>query len=180
MHVRAYLGGAFLISLSTFGSITADAEDWKITGTDLVRYSTHGQIVHGHKFGFVKPPGRCDTDVLWLSWSSYNPEALSANGADAFFAADVDGTQFKIGVRARKAGKLTPILFVVAFSDFIAGPKLIELLKSSTEIKLTIDGPDSIAKLFDIKSDVFSLDGFEPSRQRATQFCKLAKLDRKL
>ena len=179
MNVRACLAGAFLISMSTFVSFTAGAEDWKITGTDLVRYSTHGQIVHGHQFGFVKPPGRCDTDVIWLSWSSHTPEALSAKGADAVFAANVDGTQFKIGVRARTAGHLTPNLIVVAFSDFIAGPKLIELLKSSNQITLTIDGPDSIAKLFDIKSDVFSLDGFGSNRRRAMQFCELAKSDAK-
>ena len=98
MKVQAYLGGVFLIAQCALGSIAAGAQDWEVTGTDLVRYSTHGQVVHGHRFGFVKPPGQCDTDVLWLSWSSHNEEALSVKGADATFAADVDGTKFKMEV----------------------------------------------------------------------------------
>ena len=169
MKVQAYLGGVFLIAQSTFGAIAAEAQDWEVTGTDLIRYSTHGQVVHAQKFAFVKPPGQCDTDVLWLSWSSHNEEALTVKGAEAIFAADVDGTEFEMEVRARIAEKPWPILTVVAFSDFVAGPKLIELLKSGSKITLTIDGPD-------IKSDEFSLKGFGTSRQRAGQFCKLAKL----
>ena len=174
MKARIYLAGTFLI-FQTW-SIAAAASDWEVTGTDLIRYSTHGEMVHGHQFGFVKLPGRCDVDILWLSWSSYNPAALSAKGANAIFAADVDGTKFKMEVRAKIAKTPWSILTIVAFSDFVAGPGLIELLKSGSKITLTIDGPESVNKLFDIKSDVFSLKGFGPSRHRAAQFCNLAKL----
>ena len=133
MKVRTCLGAAFLIVQSTFWPFAAGAQDWEVIGTGLIRYTTHGQVVHGHQFGFVKPPRQCDADVLWLSWSSHHPEAPTIRGADAVFAADVDGTKFKMGVRARIAEKPWSILTVVAFSDYFAGPKLIELLKSGSD-----------------------------------------------
>ncbi|MDA9155515.1 hypothetical protein N9N95_00990, partial [Methylophilaceae bacterium] len=40
-------------------------EDWEVdTYNNIVRYSTHGSIVHGHRFGWIKKAGNCDTDIL--------------------------------------------------------------------------------------------------------------------
>ena len=40
-------------------------EDWEVDKyNNIVRYSTHGSIVHGHRFGWIKKAGNCDTDIL--------------------------------------------------------------------------------------------------------------------
>ena len=39
-------------------------EDWEVDKyNNIVRYSTHGSIVHGHRFGWIKKAGNCDTDI---------------------------------------------------------------------------------------------------------------------
>ena len=38
---------------------------------DIIRYSTNGTNVNGHKFGWLIKPGACDVDVLYLAISTY-------------------------------------------------------------------------------------------------------------
>ena len=46
-------------------------EDWEVDKyNNMVRYSTHGSIVHGHRFGWIKKAGNCDIDILATSIST--------------------------------------------------------------------------------------------------------------
>ena len=54
-------------------------EDWEVDRyNNIVRYSTHGSIVHGHRFGWIKKAGNCDTDILatTISTKKINKERL--------------------------------------------------------------------------------------------------------
>lgn len=152
-----------------------DESAWRISNTSgLVRYISHGTTVHGHKFGFLKQSGRCQSDILWLSWSSTVPQVEQLVGSEVTFLIDVDGTAFEIGVDMRFISALTPMntMFVALFTNFIAGSKFIDLLSHGTSIKIKIVGPPEASKLFDIPSDNFSLIGFAKARQQAEAICE--------
>jgi len=44
---------------------------------DIIRYSTNGSVVNGHKFGWLIKPGACDVDVLYLAISTYKSNAAT-------------------------------------------------------------------------------------------------------
>ncbi len=54
-------------------------EDWEVDRyNNIVRYSTQGSIDHGHRFGWIKKAGNCDTDILatTISTKKINKERL--------------------------------------------------------------------------------------------------------
>ena len=58
-----------LILLSIGLTSNSMAEDnWSLI--DDTRLITHGDIVWGHQFGFMKNLRFCDSDILLVSWSS--------------------------------------------------------------------------------------------------------------
>ena len=143
---------------------------WRISNiSGLVRYTAHGTVVHGHKFGFVKMAGRCNVDLLWLTWSSFNPEVMKLVGSEVTFLIDVDGTTFKIGVNLDSTSTLIPFTTIALFTNFVAGPDFIELLSLGEKIGITISGP--ARELFDLPHDEFSLAGFAVARQKAKKAC---------
>ena len=85
---------------------------------------------------------------------------------------NVDGTAFEIGANLIAASNLTPRLSVAAFSNFVASPNLVKLLKRGRTIKIDIVGPSGAIKRFDISSDTFNLNGYIASRLRAKELCE--------
>lgn len=167
----------FAIDDTTFikqvkASLSEDAA-WQVsTNSGHVRYSTHGTIVYGHKFGFVKLARRCDDDILWLSWSSDDPRVKRLVKSKVKLLIDVDGISFRIGVDLTTASSLIPLTTVVLFTNFLVGPTFVDLLNQGKKIGITISGPPSASQLFDIRSDEFTLAGFAVARQQAKKTCE--------
>ena len=162
----------FLIDmgLSDKASLSEDAA-WQVsTNSGHVRYSTHGTTVRGHQFGFVKLARRCDDDILWLSWSSDDPQVKRLIKSKVKLLIDVDGISFRIGVDLTTASSLIPLTTVVLFTNFLAGPTFVDLLNRGKKIGITISEPAS--QLFDLPHDEFSLAGFAVARQQAKKTCE--------
>lgn len=148
-------------------------KDWSVNTQDtLVRYITNGNTIHGHQFGFIKRADNCNQDILWLSWSTYEKGMEDFKGSDATVQFSVDGTQFQIEISLLHVYEFTPVLTVVAFTNFVAGEKLISLLKKGHKIETAIISPKELANKFDIPTDSFSLIGFTASRIKAKEFCE--------
>ena len=152
-------------------------EDWEVDRyNNIVRYSTHGSIVHGHRFGWIKKAGNCDTDILatTISTKKINKERLygfkgesinlrinfpQAEGEDpAIINTDLIGV-FDFAT-----------LKIAFFGNFIQGQMFDSLMAYFNTIKVEITNPHKI--YFDIPSDEYSLNGYVAAKLKAKELCE--------
>ena len=148
-------------------------KDWNVNTHDkFVRYMTNGDTVHGHQFGFIKMIENCNTDLLWISWSTYEDGIDAFKGSDAIIQLRIGETQIQIDVTILSVKNLAHTLKVIGFSNFVAGEKLIQLLNKEQKVEVTIIAPEALVSKLDISTDTFSLSGFRPSMLKAKEFCE--------
>lgn len=135
------------------------------------RFVTHGAVVWGHKFGFLRESGYCDLDHLRISWSSTR-SVDDLRGTRATLQLDTGTMSVEIPMDLVATAPLTPQLRLIAFANFIAGTKLIEALSGGGVLVVKVIGPDELVSRLDILSDTFSLNGFAASRDSATTACR--------
>ncbi|MCK5305724.1 MAG: hypothetical protein KAJ66_01155 [Candidatus Omnitrophica bacterium] len=165
------------ILVSTFPSFKAvgggfeDAQpenkEWDVrTTSDIVRYASHGNIIYGHEFGFIKKAGN-NVDMLWISWSTSEDGLEQFKGKNCTFLIDIDGELFEVELCMVGVYELTTLTTVVFFTNGIASPKLIKALEEGELANIEIVGPKKILDYFDIPSDSFNIDGYVEGRQKA-------------
>ena len=151
--------------------LDTDPEGWRVTSSEgRTFYKTHGEVVFGHEFGFFKPDGSCDTDVLWLTFSTYE------NGLERFEGEDVS---LKLKSDDRAVEITVPMLAtvdagfikVLLFSNWVAGPSLFSYLEGSQKLAISVVRPRALLEKLDISEDYFSLDGFPEQRADAYRRC---------
>ena len=152
-------------------------EDWEVERYEnLVRYSTHGKVVHGHRFGWIKNAGNCDRDILATSMSTqkenknrlYNFKGDSidlrvnfpqAEGEDpAIINTDLVGV-FDLAT-----------LKIAFFGNFVQGRMFDSLMAYFNTIKIEVTNPHKI--YFDVPSDEFSLNGYVAAKLKAQELCE--------
>ena len=152
---------------------------------DIIRYSTNGSNVNGHVFGWLIRPGACDVDVLYLAISTYEVKAASLiknlNGKTVPLKVSFpEITQIPKTVRIKtnfiSAMDYTPSLTVANFSHFHMGRGLDLRMRELKKIKIEVDAPFS--KLFDVKWDVYDLNGYIAARQKAHEICEQHSIQR--
>ena len=92
-------------------------------------------------------------------------------GKEAYFRFSAGEENFQLGINLVSAYEFTPTITVLAFTNFLAGEKLIKLLEKEKEISLTVNGPNELLTKLDMKSDTFSLIGFTKTRKKAYEAC---------
>ena len=152
---------------------------------DIIRYSTNGTNVNGHVFGWMIRPGACDVDVLYLAISTYEVKAASLiknlNGKTVPLKVSFpEITQIPKTVRIKtnfiSAMDYTPSLTVANFSHFHMGRGLDLRMRELKKIKSEVDA--SLSKLFDVKWDVYDLNGYIAARQKAHEICEQHSIQR--
>ena len=147
-------------------------KDWNISTHDnFVRYMTNGDTVHGYQFGFIKMTENCNTDLLWISWSTYEDGIEAFKGSDATIQLRIGETKIQIEVPILSVSKLTPSLKVIGFSNYVAGEKLISLLKKEHKIEVSIIAPKELVAKLDVTTDTFSLKGYTATMLKSLEFC---------
>lgn len=61
---------------------------------------------------------------------------------------------------------------IAAFSNFVAGPKLLSLLEKENKLNIELIGPKNFVDSFYIKDESFSIKDFSDARQKAFEMCK--------
>ena len=152
-------------------------EDWEVdTYNNIVRYSTHGSIVHGHRFGWIKKAGNCDTDILatTISTKKINKERLY----------DFKGESIDLRINFPQAEGEDPAIIntdligvfdfatlkIAFFGNFIQGQMFDSLMAYFNTIKVEITNPHKI--YFDIPSDEYSLNGYVAAKLKAKELCE--------
>ena len=152
-------------------------EDWEVDRyNNIVRYSTHGSIVHGHRFGWIKKAGNCDTDILatTISTKKINKERLY----------DFKGESIDLRINFPQAREEDPVIIntdlisvfdfatlkIAFFGNFIQGQMFDSLMAYFNTIKVEITNPHKI--YFDIPSDEYSLNGYVAAKLKAKELCE--------
>ena len=152
-------------------------EDWEVDRyNNIVRYSTHGSIVHGHRFGWIKKAGNCDTDILatTISTKKINKERLY----------DFKGESINLRINFPQAEGEDPAIIntdligvfdfatlkIAFFGNFIQGQMFDSLMAYFNTIKVEITNPHKI--YFDIPSDEYSLNGYVAAKLKAKELCE--------
>ena len=152
-------------------------EDWEVDKYDnIVRYSTHGNIVHGHRFGWIKKAGNCDVDILATSISTQK------NNKDRLY--DFKGESIDLRINFPQAKEEDPAIIntdligvfdfatlkIAFFGNFIQGQMFDSLMAFFNTIKIEVTNPHKI--YFDIPSDEFSLNGYVAAKLKAKELCE--------
>jgi len=146
--------------------------NWEISvDGDFVRFFSRGSVVNGHTFGFVKKSGFCTDDILYISWSTYERGIEDYVDQDATLDMTVGKVNFQLDVPISSTHQFGPINTLVTLSNFMVHEKFIDLLQTDDVIDIQISGSNSLADMFDLKSDTFSLIGHKASRSEALKLC---------
>ena len=162
-----------LILLSIGLTSNSMAEDnWNLI--DDTRLITHGDIVWGHQFGFMKNLRFCDSDILLVSWSSgiSDGEMKKLEGEDVYFKIKIDGEELdeELQFTLMFAGEMF-LLEVGYFGAIVESDSFIEQLKKSSRVELTIVKPSKLLKILDIKTDSFKTEGLDQSYSMLDNSC---------
>ena len=146
---------------------------------DIIRYSTNGTNVNGHKFGWLIKPGACDVDVLYLAISTYKANAVALKK-------NLNGKTIPLKISFPEITKIpetviiktdflsamdyTPTLTIANFSHFHMGRTLDLRMRELKKIKIEVDSPYS--DLFDITWDEYDLNGYIAAKEKAHEICE--------
>ena len=139
-------------------------ENWSLI--DDTRLITHGEIVWGHQFGFMKNLRFCDSDILLVSWSSgiSDGEMKKLEGEDVYFKIKIDSEELdeELQFTLMFAGEMF-LLEVGYFGAIIKSEAFVEKLKQSSRVELSFSKPNNLIQILDIKSDSFNTKGLDQS-----------------
>ena len=152
-------------------------EDWEVDKfKNMVRYSTHGKIVYGHRFGWIKIAGNCDKDILATNISTQK------ENKDRLYHFKGDRVDLKVNFPQAEGEDPAIIntdlisvfdlatLKIAFFGNFIQGQAFDSLMAYFNTIKIEVTNPHKI--YFDIPSDEFSLNGYVAAKLKAKELCE--------
>ena len=154
----------------TFHSLAE--ENWSLI--DDTRLITHGEIVWGHQFGFMKNLRFCDSDILLVSWSSgiSDGEMKKLEGEDVYFKIKIDDEELdeELQFTLMFAGEMF-LLEVGYFGAIIKSESFTEKLKQSSRVELTVTEPKKLLEILDITTDSFKTKGLDKSYSTLDNSC---------
>ena len=152
-------------------------QDWEVDKFEnIVRYSTHGRVVHGHRYGWIKKAGNCDLDILATTISTQQ------ENKDRLY--DFKGDRIDLRINFPQAKGEDPAIIktdlitvfdlatlkIAFFGNFIQGQMFDSLMAYFNTIKIEVTNPHKI--YFDIPSDEFSLNGYVAAKLKAQELCE--------
>ena len=169
----------FIVTDSSFDKDDIIYKNWDVRKyDDMIMYSTHGTNVHGHRFGWAKKSGHCDSNNLYLTISTTHEDKdilenfKNSRIALKFSYPEVEGVTYKT------------VAEIIAVNDF--GSMKIVFLNIQDEnptfnlyaeklrqIKVEIEPP--FKSIFDIPEEIWNLDGLIASKLKAREMCKSAE-----
>jgi len=160
----------FLVSILTVASFAK--EGWEVDGDTIY---THGAIVHGHKFGYFKDDEYCDTDLIFLRWSTYEDGLKQYKGIDAKIEMRLNGSNevFEVIPSTLMTTYKFPALMTIGeFKTIILSERLSKAIRESDNIEFTFIGPKGLVDKLDIKSDMFDISGLSEVYKKFDNSCK--------
>ena len=162
------MGKALLTLLIILTTLSARAE-WIIDDRNWIY--VNGTTVNGHKFGFTKDKGRCDENLMFISWSTYSNGLEKFEGQDVKVYMDFDGkvthTTLDL-ISTYKFGEMT----LAMFSNVVMPEEFLNIIRKSKNLVVAFSTKNEMTKTLDIQSDTFDIEGFSEKFQQAQNQCK--------
>ena len=148
---------------------------WDIKNIDneFVWYRVPGQVVWGHKYGFIKHPLNCDADNFVIEWSSYEDIKKYEGKIFTLELENNKGQKTQIKPYLNYVQNFTNIMQVGFFSDdqsHTTTSNAFDVFNNESET-VTISISDDYES-FDIKSDTFFTKGLQDARKKAALKCR--------
>ena len=155
-----------LISLM---SMFSHAEDnWTIDDSNWIY--ANGTTVNGHKFGFAKDKGRCDENLMFISWSTYANGLEEFEGQDVKVYMDFDGkvthTTLDL-ISTYKFGEMT----LAVFSNVVMPEEFLNIIRNSKNLIVAFSTKNDLTKVLDIQNDTFNIEGFTKAYDKTQSQC---------
>ncbi len=147
--------------------------NWSVDSSGRwVRYTVHGTNVWGHQFGFMKPSGACEEDIVYLGWSTDDPaiEEYEDQSASITLRMDTTVLEMQIPLLATYSfagGTLT----LMNLSEVQADEQLLSELSQAKGLNVKFLAPEAMLQHLDITEDEFDLTGYRAARKAATGIC---------
>ena len=153
---------------------------WEVDndGGNLIRYSTHGGTVWGHRLSLVKTAGSCDKDQLLLIWSTYEKDLEGLKNSHVEMEIEIGSAIFKS--TESKLDYFQPTLdngvelsfkILIISLPFSLSEEFMLALANTDSTEITFTGPSKFLDKLDIKSDSFGLDEFKGAQDKARDLC---------
>ena len=157
----------------TLATTIAGAEsNWTVEDNEMY---VNGSIVHGHKFGYFKDDEYCDTDLIFLRWSTYEDGLEEYKGIDAKIEMRLNGSNevFEVIPSTLMTTYKFPALMTIGeFKTIILSERLSKAIRESDSIEFTFIGPIGLVDKLDIKSDMFDTSGLSEVYKKFDNSCK--------
>jgi len=147
--------------------------DVKNIDNEFIWYRVPGQVVWGHKYGFIKNPLNCDSDNFVIEWSSYEDIKKYEGKIITLELENNKGQKTQIKPYLNYVQNFTNIMQVGFFSDdqsHTTTSNAFDIFNNESET-ITISISDDYES-FDIKSDTFFTKGIQDARKKAALKCR--------
>jgi len=141
---------------------------------NLVRYTTNGVDINGHKFGFSKIAGDCKSNYMFIEVSSNKDiNELQNSFIDIALENNADANaqitlMFESYLNTAGTNR---VFFDGAINGQIATNKLIDYLSNSNKVKLSISSPSKAVDGFSGLKESFRMLGFNEAKEEAYNKC---------
>lgn len=174
-----------ILSLLLFGLPASAADEpfwqdqsWTMQALDISRYSyqASGTTAVGNTLELTVDENNCSNGSISLMLATYEKGLSEFKGHPLNVAISVDGkAKALMAATLDSVFSLTPIMDIALITSNETTDALISELKQGSIATFTIDSPNEISEKFDIKSESFSLSGFQATQQRAQDSCEKGK-----
>jgi len=163
------MGKALLTLLIILTTLSARAE-WIIDDRNWIY--VNGTTVNGHKFGFTKDKGRCDENLLFISWSTYSSGLEKFEGQDVKVFMDFDGEVTHTTLKLVSTYNFADISTWAMFSNVVMPEEFLDIIRKSKNLVVSFSTKNEMAKTLDIQNDTFDIEGFSEKFKQAQNQCK--------
>ncbi len=151
-------------------------KDWSVDKVnDMIMYSSHGDLVWGHKFGWIKKQGHCDDDLLYLTFSTqHESKELLENLTDEHMQLtlsfpEIEGISNVIKPKIVSSNDFGSMK-IVTLSNINKDKIMDQYMQQLAKIDVAINAP--FKHLFDIPHETWSLNGYVASQLKAKEMCE--------
>ena len=147
--------------------------DVKNIDNEFIWYRVPGQVVWGHKYGFIKHPLNCDADNFVIEWSSYEDMKKYEGKIIPLQLENNKGQTARIKPYLSYVNNFTNIMQVGFFTDdqsHTTSSMAFDKFNNESDT-VTISIGDEYEN-FDIRSDTFLTRGLKDTRKKAAIKCR--------
>jgi hypothetical protein len=149
---------------------------WELSPVeDTVWYRSHGEVVYGHEFGFVKTRDHCTQDHIMLVLTASDKAVKKYKGEQVEFGVVAGKERRTIPISYVSAEEWNRHLIVMKFTNAEVTEDFMSLMSRNPYVEVQLVKPNELRKLMYVEVEKFFLDGFLGARQKAKELCEHLK-----